>query len=124
MTMTDKKLLRLLASRIEANPDIVPQVLEASSKGMKAWEAKVKRHLDGQADIAISAALGLPKRIKRLSLKNRAHRSLARLVVVGWGLKLRQPSSEEERTLCDFLEDADVAFPEDAASHYQVIQAR
>jgi hypothetical protein len=122
--MNDKQLLDNLEARIRENPDIVPKVLKAVQEGMAGWEARVQARLNHHADLAITSALGLPARIKDWRTQNHGHRSMARLVAVGWGLVLRKASSALEIDLVDFVREADEWDPEAARTHYNTIGSR
>ena len=118
--MTDEDLLKALTARIARNPKtIVPRVLDAISAGMDAWSAAVQKHLDHQADFAITSGLSLPPRAS--SWKVGKHGALARLTAVGWGLNRRKAGSRIEIELVEFVRKADAADPEDAANHYDIL---
>jgi hypothetical protein len=120
--MTDKELLERIQQRIGRNPAIVPDVLDAVRNGMKAWEASVQRRLDHRADMAISAALLLPTQ-RHWSTDNESHRSMMRLVAVGWNLARRVAGSPLEKAVVAFVREGDRVDPDSAEQHYKIIES-
>ena len=98
---TDAELIKRLTERIAANPGLVPKVLTSVSAGLAAWEEAVQGRLDYEAEVAIKAALGLP----RWGEWGDGHEDEARLVVTGLGLDRRKPSSRLERSLVELSGD-------------------
>ena len=116
--MTEEKLLLELQSLVALKPSLVPQVLAVVQQGMTAWEQGVQRRLDTNAELGILASLRLPKP-KSWRLNRDAN--AARMAAVGLGLNRRPPASTLERSLVEFVLEADKAGPDSAARHYHTL---
>ena len=117
--MGNRELLKKLKEEIEANPAIVPEILEVVQEGMAAWKRSVERSLASNAWWGISAALDMPTR--PADWDTRRHGDTARLVRVGWNLHKRTPGCPQEKRLDEFVRKVDEEDPEGSSEHYAVI---
>lgn len=122
----DRDLRERIRGEIQRDPLVAQELLGLVGEGLTAWRERVEKSIARDADMGVSAALGLPAHRpgrKWLDLQNEWHRTSARMTAVGWNLHRRRAGSRIESDLVEFVREADALDGDRALRHYATLTA-
>lgn len=111
-------LLRALHAEVARDPNFLADALPVLAEGARDFVTRTRETTDTKMSFALIAAISM---MVKLNPQSASHRNTAR-VIVEYGKLVKGTGSEVERRLCTFVEEADAAFPAEAASHYATLR--